>query len=228
MFSSIQSRPIVLTPEKEAKVFGLFALALALTLVGVFFGIQFARVLMSSPLQILFLIAELVLIFSSRFWVERSPLNGVLFGLFPLLSGITITPYLLYVLAGYVNGGRILLNALSATVFMAAAASVLALTTRQNLLVWSRALFLGLLGLIFLAVLQIFIPGLQTGAAELLISGLGIVIFALFTAVDIQRVKMLGRYGANPFLLALSLYLDIFNLFLYILRFMLALSGDRR
>jgi FtsH-binding integral membrane protein len=54
------------------------------------------------------------------------------------------------------------------------------------------------------------------------------VIFALFTAVDIQRVKMLGRYGANPFLLALSLYLDIFNLFLYILRFMLALSGDRR
>ncbi len=37
-----------------------------------------------------------------------------------------------------------------------------------------------------------------------------------------------GSLGANPFLLALSLYLDIFNLFLSVLRFMSVLSGERR
>ena len=43
-----------------------------------------------------------------------------------------------------------------------------------------------------------------------------------------QRIESQGRMGANPFMLALSLYLDIFNLFLFILRFMTALSGNRR
>ena len=228
VFSSARGHPIAVEPSTEAKVFGLFALALGLTLVGVILGMAYAPLFLASGVQIVFLVAELLLIFTSRLWMQRSPLNIVLFGLFPLLSGITITPYILYVLAGYVNGSRILLNALSATVFMAAASGVFAFTTKKDLSVLGRALFLGLLGLIFLAVLQIFFPGLRGRGSELLISGGGVVLFALFTAFDIQRVRAMGRLGANPFLLALSLYLDIFNLFLYILRFMIALSGNRR
>ena len=42
-------------------------------------------------------------------------------------------------------------------------------------------------------------------------------------AYDIQRIQHLSRLGASPFLMALSLYLDIYNLFLYVLRFMLAI-----
>ena len=87
---------------------------------------------------------------------------------------------------------------------------------------------MGLIGLIVIALLQLFVPSLRTGGMEIVISGIGVVLFAAFTAYDVQRVQALGRLGANPFLLALSLYLDIFNLFLYVLRFMLALSGDRR
>ncbi|MDD5040848.1 MAG: Bax inhibitor-1 family protein [Candidatus Peribacteraceae bacterium] len=227
-FTSIRSRPVVLDSSSEAKVYGLFALALALTALGVFLGLVYARILIGSGIQMVFLIAELILIFTSRMWMRSSPLNIILFAVFPLLSGITVTPYILYVLAGYVNGATILLNASLATIFMAAGSAVFASTTKADLSGMGRMLLMGLIGLIVIALLQIFIPSLRTGGAEILIAGIGVVLFAAFTAYDVQRVQALGRLGANPFLLALSLYLDIFNLFLYILRFMLALSGNRR
>lgn len=227
-FSTVSGRPIVLSASPESKVYGLLALALLLTGVGMLLGISFARILMGSGVQVIFLLAELVLIFTSSLWMRSSPLNVILFAVFPLLSGITVTPYILYVLAGYVNGASILLNASAATVFMAAGTAVFARTTKADLSGMGRMLLMGLIGLIVIALLQIFVPSLRTGGMEVMISGIGVVLFAGFIAYDIQRVQTLGRYGANPFLLALSLYLDIFNLFLYILRFMLALSGDRR
>lgn len=209
-------------------MYGLFALAMALTAVGVFVGMQYAPSLLSSGVHFFFLIAELGLIFTARLWMNHTPLNYILFGTFPILSGFTITPYILYVLSGYANGASILLNAFGATAFMATAAAVFARTTSWNLSVFGRALFMGLIGLILLAIAQIFIPALRTTQFEIMLSGGGIIIFAAFTAYDLQRIQRLSKAGMNPFLLALSLYLDIFNLFLYILRFMLVLSGSRR
>ncbi len=226
--ASTHSRPLALEKSTESQVYGLFALAMGLTVVGVYFGLQFSTVLLGAGLHIFFLIAELALILTSRWWMDKSPLNILLFGLFPLLSGFTVTPYILMVLTGYANGGSILLNALSATVCMGAAAALFARTTSWNLGVFSKALFMGLIGLIVLSLFQIFVPALRTPQFELMLSGAGIVIFAIFLAVDLQRVAQASRMGANPFMLALSLYLDIFNLFLYVLRFMTALSGDRR
>lgn len=227
-YSPSVSRPLALSPSTESQVYGLFALAMALSLVGVYVGIEFAMQLLSSGMAILLVIGELAIIFTSRWWMEKSPLNILMFGLFPLLSGITITPYVLYVLLEYANGASILINAFAATTFMALAAAVFARTTQWNLAVMGRGLFFALLGLIAMALLQLFVPSFRSGQMELLISGAGVVIFALFTAYDIQRVQTLSRAGANPFLMALSLYLDLFNLFLYVLRFMLAISGNRR
>ncbi len=227
-YSSASSRPIVLSASTESKVYGLFALAMALTLVGVFIGIQFALQLLSSGMSFLFVMIELAIVFTSRWWMEKSPFNIILFGLFPLLSGITITPYILYVLLQYANGAAILVNALAATTCMALAAAVFARTTSWNLAGMGRGLLFALLGLIAMGFIQIFVPSFRTGGMEILISGAGVVIFALFAAYDIQRIQALSRTGQNAFLLALSLYLDLFNLFLYVLRFMVAISGNRR
>lgn len=222
------SRPIALNASVQAKTYGLFAVAMALTVVGVFVGMLFARTLLSTGFHVVLAIIELAIIFTSRWWVERSPLNYALFGAFPLLSGITVTPYLLLLLAGYENGAAIIFNAALTTVFMALAAAVVARSVKADLSVFARGLIIALIGLLVLSLVQFFVPGLRTQTMELLLSGAGIVIFAGFTAVDLQRIARLGRTGMNPFLLALSLYLDIFNLFLMILRFMTALSGERR
>lgn len=226
--TSDYSRPVALSASTESQVYLLFALAMGLTVLGVFLGIQYAQILLGTGLHFVLLIVELALIFSASFWMNRSPLNYVLFALFPLSSGITVTPYLMAVLAGYANGGTILMNALGATATLSLGAALFARTTSRNLSVFSRGLLFALLGLIVLGIFQLFIPSLRGTTMELLLSGGGIVIFGGFLAVDIQRIQEMGRYGANPFMLALSLYLDIFNLFMSVLRFMVALSGDRR
>lgn len=226
-FTSSHSQPLHLSASTESQTYLLLALAIGLTVVGVIAGMS-AISLVSSPLLMICLIAELAIIFTARWWIESRPLNYLLFALFPLLSGFTFTPYILVVLTGYANGASILLNALISTILMVLAAAVFARTTGVNLSGFSRFLFFALLGLIAFAVLQIFIPALRAPQAEMIVSGLGILLFAGFTAYDLQRIQKLGKVGASPFMLALSLYLDIFNLFVSILRFMLAISGNRR
>lgn len=221
------SRPIALSASTLSQTYMLFALAMFLTVMGVFLGMTFAPVLLTSGLHFFFLIAELAIVFSAAWWMDRSPLNMILFGAFPILSGLTFTPYIAYVLIGYANGAAILTNALLATTFMALAAAVFA-RIAPSLAGIGQVLFLAVIGLVFFSIAQIFIPSLRTGTAELMISGIGIVVFALFLALDLQRTSHLAKLGASPFLLALHLYLDIFNLLLYVLRFMIALSGERR
>ena len=220
--------PVTLSASTESAVYGLFAVAMAITALGTYLGMAFAPRLLAGGYQIFFLIAELAIIFTAPLWSERSPLNVILFLAFPLLSGLTFAPYAIYLLSGYVNGASILLNAFSATACMSLAAAVFARTTGINMASWAKPLFMALIGLIVLSLLRLFVPSFQTQTFELLLSGAGIVIFSLFLTFDLQRIQQLGRMGASPFYLALTLYLDIFNLFLYILRFMTALSGDRR
>jgi FtsH-binding integral membrane protein len=226
--SSSESRPLVIDASTEAQVYGLFALAMGLSAVGVFLGMQYAEALLRGGVHFVMLLIELAIIFTAPLWMHRSPLNYLLFALFPLFSGITITPFLLYIPLQYANGNAIILNAFLSTTFMAAAAAVFARTTRWNLGIMGRGLFFALIGLLIFGLLQLFIPALQGRQSELLFSGAGVIIFALFLAFDVQRIQTLSRAGMNPFMLALSLYLDIFNLFLYVLRFMVALSGQRR
>lgn len=227
-YNPVHSRPIELSQSTEAQTYGLFALAMALTVGGVHIGSQFAEVIYGAGAHIILLIAQLAIVFTAQWWMDKSPLNYLLFGLLPIFSGIAIAPFIHSVIIGYENGPSILMNALAATGFMSAAAAVFARTTSWNLGFMGKFLFFALLGLIGMGILQFFVPALRTEQFELLLSGAGVVIFALFTVYDMQRVQQMGQMGANPFMLALSLYLDIFNLFLYLLRFMLVLYGDRR
>lgn len=226
-FTPSRSQPIALNPSTEAQVYALFTLAMALTLAGVFLGVNQASFLLSSGMYVLLTFAELGLVFTSSLWSRSTPLNVVLFVVFPLLSGITVTPYLLSVLTGFANGPAILVNAAAATVAIALAAVAFAQLV-PGLSAWARAFFYALVGFLLLSLIQVFVPSFRTPGFEMAMSGGGIVLFAAFTAFDIQRVRRMGALGANPFLMALSLYLDIFNLFLMVLRFMSALSGQRR
>lgn len=227
MYAGQRSQPISLSANTQGATYGLFTVAMGVTLLGVYLGMGFSSILLTSGMHVLFAVAELALVFTAGWWVNKRPLNMVLFLLFPLLSGFTLTPYLLMVLSRFDNGSAILFNAVLATVFMSLAAAAFARTV-PSLAGFGRALLIGLIGLIVLSLVQFFVPALRTQTFELLISGAGIVLFGAFTAFDLQRISEAGKAGANPFLLALSLYLDIFNLFLMVLRFMSALSGERR
>ena len=119
-------------------------------------------------------------------------------------------------------------NTAIATAFFSTAAafaglSLFGYTTKKSLSGIGTFLLMGLIGLIVASVVNVFF--LKSGTMDLVISVLGVLIFAGLTAYDTQRIKEEYAYvagteyaGKAVIMAALNLYLDFINMFLYILR----------
>jgi FtsH-binding integral membrane protein len=139
---------------------------------------------------------------------------GLLFGL-GLVLGLAIAP----VIADYANGDPAALwQAAGATAAFVAALGAYGFATRRDLSSWARPLFWALLALIVVGIVAIFvaIPG-----ANVIYAIAGLVIFGGFTIVDFNRLR---RENDNAVLIAASIFLDVFNVFLLFLD----LFGDER
>ena len=121
-----------------------------------------------------------------------------------------------------------------AQTFFATAAGFLGLslygyTTKRDLSGFRTFLVMGVFGIMFALLINLF---LRSPAFDLAISAIGVLLFAGLTAYDTQKIKSLyfvvsgqGEAMAKTAVMgALQLYLDFINMFLFLLRFM----GDRR
>jgi uncharacterized protein len=119
-------------------------------------------------------------------------------------------------------------ESIASTFFATAAAfaglSLYGYTTKKDLSGMGTFLIMGLVGLIVASIVNIF---LQSGTFNLVISAIGVLIFAGLTAYDTQRIKSMYDYvagtdmvGKTVIMGALSLYLDFINLFQFLLSFM--------
>jgi len=164
--------------------------------------------------------AELILIFTSRLWSRKRPINSILFMAFAFITGITIVPILALSLAEF--GPEIIMKALLATTLTFGGTAIFGWTTQRNLSGLRGFLWVSLIGMIVVSIIGIFIP--WGNNFEMIFSGFGVIVFSAFTMYDIQRIKTFPQM--HPIEGALMLYLDIFNMFIYILRLMGALSRD--
>jgi FtsH-binding integral membrane protein len=105
--------------------------------------------------------------------------------------------------------------------------SIYGYTTKRDLSAFGTFLIMGLVGLIVAMLLNLFF---QSGPFALVISIVGVLLFAGLTAYDTQRTKSMyaqvAGTGAEQHVVimsALNLYLDFINMFLFILR----LFGNR-
>ena len=133
---------------------------------------------------------------------------GLLFGL-GLLLGLAVAP----VLADYAGADPTALwQAAGATAAFVAAFGAYGYATRRDLSAWLRPLFWALLALIVFGLVAIFvaIPG-----ANVIYAVAGLVIFGGFTIVDFNRLRQ--NDGDSAVLIASSIFLDIFNVFLLLL-----------
>ena len=97
--------------------------------------------------------------------------------------------------------------------------------TRQDLSSLGNILFMGVIGLIVCNLVNMF---MQSASFDLGIAFIGIAIFTLLTAYQVQQLKMFSQFavgseedfGKFALLGAFSLYLNLINIFLYLLRFM--------
>jgi FtsH-binding integral membrane protein len=168
-------------------------------------------------------IAQLALVVVISAGINRVPATVAL-GLFFVYAaslGLTIG-----LIVSYYTGESVTAAFLSASAIFGGAALYGAITKR-SLAGIGGALTMGLFGLIGAMVVNLFLPN---GTFGWLISIAGVLLFAVFTAYDVQRIQtgalvaMTGSVEKAAVIGALRLYLDFVNLFLFLLRLM----GGRR
>jgi uncharacterized protein len=119
-------------------------------------------------------------------------------------------------------------TSIAQTFFATAAAfvglSLYGYTTKKDLSGFGTFLIMGVVGLLVASVINIF---LQSGTFNLVISFIGVLLFAGLTAYDTQRIKSMYSYvagtdmvGKTVIMGALSLYLDFVNMFQFLLSFL--------
>ncbi len=97
-------------------------------------------------------------------------------------------------------------------------------TTKKDLTGMGTFLIMGVVGLLIASIINIF---MQSSTFSLVISFIGVLLFAGLTAYDTQRIKSMYSYVAGTDMMgktvimgALSLYLDFVNMFQFLLSFM--------
>jgi hypothetical protein len=161
----------------------------------------------------------LVMAFSSMAMRVSTAAAAAMFFAYAALTGVTFSTLFVVYTA----------SSIASTFFVTAGAfgglSVFGAVTKRDLSAIGRFGFFVLIGVILASLVNLF---LHSSGLELLITIVGVVLFAGLTANDTQRLKAMFRAagtGANlPLVGALTLYLDFINMFLFLLRIL----GRRR
>lgn len=136
----------------------------------------------------------------------------ILFGLYSFVTGLTFST----IFVAYRIDSIIMVFGITALTF--AIMALVGTFTNIDLTKLGTILFMGLLGIIIASIINIFI-GSQTLDLGIII--IGIVIFTLYIAYDVQKVKYIAQTLEEDkvaIICAFELYLDFINLFIKLLR----------
>jgi len=192
------------------QVMGLVALTLGCTALGAYIGRD-----LTGGAGVFFLIAMFGCVIGLNVAEARGHQQlaiALLFGL-GLLLGIAVAPILAY----YAQANpAVLYQAAGSTAIFVGALGAYGYATRRDLSSWYRTLFWALLALLAFGLVALFvaIPG-----ANIIWAVAGLVIFGGFTIIDFNRLRSAQMTGSVR--IAASIFLDVFNIFL----FMLSLFG---
>ena len=146
---------------------------------------------------------------------------ALLLMLYAVLIGVTMTPLIAVALS--VNPSSILMAFIVAALMFACMA-MFGYKTVKDLSFLGIFLFMGMIGLIVIGVLSFVWPTMLGGAFGTVVSFIGVLIFALFTAYDMQNLKRAYAYLGDgtqknqlAVLGALQLYISFVAMFQYLL-----------
>ena len=144
------------------------------------------------------------------YWKRKSyPMNLVFLSLFTLTEAYTISVIVSFYRAG------IVLNAVVLTAGIFVFLTLFACQSKYDFTSWMPYLFGALWGLVLFGFISVFLP--YSSTAELVYGLLAALIFSGYILVDTQLI-MRHHHVEEEIAAAISLYLDIINLFLAILR----------
>ncbi len=155
---------------------------------------------------------------------DRAPLNLGLLYLLATAEGVTLG----LILQSYVTRGLggIVIDAAATTAAITFAAGAYGATTRRDLSSLGGILFVGLIGVVVASLLGIFIH------LPFLHLAISLAAAAVFTGLLVYDFNRLANTAAaslgDAVMMTVSIYLDIFNLFLNLLAILQGLSGNNR
>lgn len=168
-----------------------------------------------------FAVLEVVMVFgfTALLYRANSGTLRMMFVAYSILNGLTLS------VIGLIYAPEIIFSAFLGTLTLFFVLAVYGYFTKENLTKFTPILIAGLITLILVSIINIF---LQSSGVDLFISVIGVIIFTIFIAVDVNRIRNnIITYAVQEdseilnkieIVGALNLYLDFINLFLYILR----------
>jgi FtsH-binding integral membrane protein len=192
--------------ELLGRVMGFVAIAVGFAALGAYLGRD-----LSGVTGLLLFIPALACVFGLHFAAAKGREQlaiGLMFAM-GLLLGLAVAP----AIAEYANADpSALWQAAGATAGFVAACGAYGYATRRDLSSWGRTLFWALLALIVFGIVTIFVS-IPNGNIIYAVAGLAI--FGAFTIFDFNRLRRASADGAV--VIAASIFLDIFNVFLLVL-----------
>lgn len=201
------------TQSLLAQVLGITAVGLCVTALSV---ILFPTV--PFGIGLFALIGGLVLLFVMSAVQSNPGLALMLFYVFAFLEGVGISPTIEHYL-NLAGGPSIVFNAALTTGLGMFALAAIVYATGLDLRRFQGIFMIALLGLVVVGIIGIFLHFVS----PTVYSWITLVIFTGFVLIDFARIRA-GGDGVSPVMMAVSIYLDIINIFLALLQ----IFGGRR
>lgn len=203
------------------KVYGLLAFMFLASGVGALWGMG-KGLQVVGPHPIILAIAMFGTLFLLMAVQKIPGLNLIVTTLFAALMGASLGP-ILFALLRTPSGAAVLSDALFLTMAIFFALTLYAIVSGKSFSFMGSFLFTGLILVVILSVVQIFFhppifQAVVSGVASLLFSGL-----ILF---DTSRILESNEDELTPIMAVVSLYLDVFNLFVSLLRLLEIFRGE--
>lgn len=176
-------------------------------------GVWFIGPLIPQSLLMPLYFVALIALIASAFLRKVKGLSGILAIAIPTILGIILYPTLNHLVS--TGAGDIVFTAAAGTAVIFGSMAIIGWTSQKSIQHWGGKLFAIVLGLIAISLLNTFI--LQMPILGLLISMAVLVIFSIYTFIDIQAIRDRSYGDAPPSSYALNVFLDIYNIFVSLL-----------
>lgn len=201
----------------------LLALSMIPTVFGVLAGIQMKFSFMAGSPFISFMLF-LGIAWGFMWGIERNKNSGLGVALllgFTFFMGLMLSR-ILQVALGFTNGSSMIAMAVGGTGAIFFTMATVATVSKRDFSNMGKFLFIGMIVVLLAAVANIFF---QLPALSLAISAAAVMIFSAYILYDISRIVQGGE--TNYVSATLSVYLNLYNVFVSLLQLIMAFTGDR-